>query len=153
MVALSKCITSELIAFLDTDQRNDTIEALIERAAAAKKVGDLAGFRQAIHRREEVVSTGIGMGVAIPHAKVDTCPDFFIAIGILSKGVAWESLDQQPVRLVFLIGGPDDKPTEYLQLLSHLTMLMKDEEQRKQLLQLKTAEQVVDFFTEKELSD
>jgi len=68
--------------------------------------------------REKIVSTGIGMGVAIPHAKLTSVEDFFIAIGILSKGVQWNALDGGPVRLIFMIGGPDDKQTAYLQILS-----------------------------------
>ncbi len=61
--------------------------------------------------REKIVSTGIGMGVAIPTPKLNSVEDFFIAIAVLTHGVEWNALDGGPVRLIFMIGGPDDKQT------------------------------------------
>ena len=118
----------------------------MELLAAEDKLKDKQLFYQAILERERIVSTGIGMGVAIPHAKLSGYPHFFIAIGIHYKGIAWDSIDGLPVRLIFLIGGPDDKQTEYLQLLSHLTLAIKDEEVRKKMLQLSRPEDIIALF-------
>lgn len=96
--------------------------------------------------REEIVSTGIGMGVAIPHAKLHDYDDFFICIGILSKGVDWHAMDGALVRLIFMIGGPDDKQTEYLQILSRLTVALKDEERRKKMLTLNSPDAIIELF-------
>ena len=72
------------------------------------------------------------MGVAVPHAKMDNFTDFFIAVGIQKqKGLDWNALDKAPVRLIFMIGGPEDKQSEYLQILSLLTSAIKDVELRK----------------------
>lgn len=120
-----------LVLFLSNHVRNDVLKALVEKIDAVKHLPDKEAYYHAITQRETLVSTGIGMGVAIPHAKMQGYDDFFIAIGILQKGVDWHSLDFAPVRLVFMIGGPDDKQTEYLQLLSNLTLLIKNEEIRK----------------------
>jgi PTS system nitrogen regulatory IIA component len=103
-------------------------------------------FYHAIIDRERIVSTGIGMGVAIPHAKLPSFDDFFIAIGILQKGIEWEALDGALVRLIFMIGGPDDKQTEYLQILSRLTFALKDEQRRKKLLTLHSPEDIVELL-------
>lgn len=86
------------------------------------------------------------MSVAVPHAKLAGYETFFIAIGIHQKGIPWDSIDGVPVRLVFMIGGPDDKQTEYLQLLSHLTLAIKDEERRKKILQLNKPEDIIALF-------
>ena len=62
--------------------------------------------------------TGIGIGVAIPHAKLEGYSDFFIAIGVQKKkGIDWNALDGSDVKLIFMIGGPENKQTEYLKIL------------------------------------
>ena len=86
------------------------------------------------------------MNVAFPHAKLPLLDKFFIAIGVLRKSVDWRSLDGAPVRLVFMIGGPDDKQTEYLQILSGLTKSIKEEERRKKLLTLNDPHAMIELF-------
>lgn len=86
------------------------------------------------------------MGVAIPHAKLPGYDDFFISIGILQKGVDWHALDGAPVRLIFMIGGPDDKQTEYLRILSSLTYTLKNEELRKKILTLNSPEAIMELL-------
>lgn len=100
----------------------------------------------AVNAREQIVSTGIGVGVALPHAKLRGLPRFFVVIGVLPQGVDWDALDGAPVRIVCLIVGPDDRPALYLQLLSKLTWILKDEERRKKILNLSQAEEIVKLF-------
>ena len=73
---------------------------------------------------------------------------FFIAIGIQqNKGIEWNALDKAPVRIIFMIGGPDDKQTEYLQILSMLTSAIKDVELRKKLLKATSTQEVFELFS------
>lgn len=140
-------LDSRLIAFLDVETCEAAINALIDRLDRIGKLPDKEAFRKAIFDREKLVSTGIGMGVALPHAKSKHFPEFFIAMGILSKkGVDWNALDQAPVRLVFMIGGPEDKQTQYLQILSQLTSMIRDPEFRKKLLNSSSIEEVLELF-------
>lgn len=149
MKPLSAYIKRDLILFLDATTRDESIEVLVEKLRETGTITNPVEFYQAILEREKLVSTGIGMGVALPHAKMESCPKFFIALGILSKGVNWKAIDHAPVRLVFIIGGPDDKQTEYLQILSSLTQFVKNEEIRKKLLTLNSKEAIMDLFTNK----
>lgn len=146
MIKISQCMNPKLITFLNVDTRDEVVRALVEIIYAARKIEDKETFFKAIVEREEIVSTGIGMGVAIPHAKLPQYDNFFIAIAILQKGVDWNALDNAPVRFVFMIGGPDDKQTEYLQILSGLTQAIKDEEKRKKMLTLKSPESIMMLF-------
>lgn len=148
MIRISHYIHPKFITFLDVETRDEAIQSMVEVFALTGKIPDKGALFNAIVDREEIVSTGIGMGVALPHAKLPEYDDFFIGIGILSKGVDWNSLDGAPVRIVFLIGGPDDKQTEYLQILSRLTVAIKDEEKRKKMLTLKSPEAIVELFKE-----
>lgn len=146
MTPLSHYMDPELIAFLSTENREETLRELILLASKAHKLDDAQAFYEAIIEREKIVSTGIGMGVAIPHAKLLSYDQFFIAIGILRDPIDWHALDGAPVRLVFMIGGPDDKQTEYLQLLSSLTQAIRDEHRRKQILGSQDREAVIELF-------
>lgn len=146
MGKISKYIDPSLILFMNADTRDEALHKLVEHVSLEGKLEDQESFFKAIVEREKIVSTGIGMGVAIPHAKLPGYDEFFIAIGILQKGVEWQSLDASPVRLVFMIGGPDDKQTEYLQLLSALTVAIKNEELRKKMLTLNSPEDILKLF-------
>lgn len=147
MVKISEYMDPELILFLNVKTRDEAIGVLIERLVSAGKLSDKEAFHLAIMDREKIVSTGIGMGVAIPHAKLPDYDDFFIVIGILQRGVEWHALDGTLVRLVFMIGGPENKQTEYLQILSNLTIALKDEERRKKMLTLNSADAIIKLFS------
>lgn len=146
MNKISNYLHPKLLAFLGVKTRDEALEALTEVANVTGKIKDKEQFLKALIDRETIVSTGIGMGVAIPHAKLSIYDDFFIGIGILEEGVDWNALDGSPVRIIFLIGGPDDKQTEYLQILSGLTVAIKDEERRRKMLTLKSPEAIIKLF-------
>jgi PTS system nitrogen regulatory IIA component len=144
---ISAYLDSHLILFLEESTRDDVISRLVDALDRSGKLVDKKQFHTAILDREKIVSTGIGIGVAIPHAKLSGYKDFFIAIAILKKkGVDWHALDGQDVRLVFMIGGPDERQTDYLKILSTLTQAIKDEALRKKMLKTITPNQVMDLF-------
>jgi nitrogen PTS system EIIA component len=147
LVTISNYLDDRLVSFLDVDNRNAALEELVNLLDATGKLLDKHTFYKAILEREKIVSTGIGMGVAIPHAKLEGYEDFFIAVAIQNKrGIEWNALDGLPVRLIFMIGGPENKQTEYLKILSRLTMAIKDEERRKKLLKATSPEEVIALF-------
>lgn len=137
-----------LITFLSSATRNEAIDSLIHLLEEADKIPSRENFRKALLEREELVSTGIGMGIAIPHAKMKELDDFFIAIGIQQKkGIEWNALDKAPVRLIFMIGGPDNRQTQYLQILSQLTSTIREVDLRKALLNTQSRKEILDLFT------
>jgi PTS system nitrogen regulatory IIA component len=146
MIKIFSYLDSELISFLDCQTRDEALNKMVENLLEKGKITNKEAFLQALLDREKIVSTGIGMGVAIPHAKFPEYDDFFITIGLLKNGVHWGALDGAPVRIIFMIGGPDDKQTEYLQILSALTMAIKDEERRKKMLTLNSPISIIELF-------
>jgi PTS system nitrogen regulatory IIA component len=146
-VAISSYLDERLVLFLNVDSRDEALDQMIRILEKAGKLKNSKIFYDAILEREKIVSTGIGLGVAIPHAKLQGYDDFFIAIAIQSKkGIEWHALDGAPVHLIFMIGGPENKQTEYLKILSHLTMAIKNEERRKKLLKTYDAKDVIALF-------
>ncbi|MBS4168071.1 PTS sugar transporter subunit IIA [Parachlamydia sp. AcF125] len=148
MIKISKYLDPTLVTFLDVDTRDEVLYQLVEMVYNANLIKDKEAFYQAIIEREKIVSTGIGMGVALPHAKLASYDHFFIAIAVLRKGIDWNALDHAPVRIIFMIGGPDDKQTEYLQILSSLTLMLKDEQRRKKMLTLNSGDAILALFDE-----
>lgn len=146
LISLLHYLNESQVKFLNVCNRCEAIEALVKSLEKHPLVEDLELFHRAVLEREKMVSTAIGMGVAISHAKLPIYEDFFILIGILEHGVDWDAPDEMPIRIVFLVGGPDDKQTEYLQILSFLTIAIKDEQSRKTLLQAKSPKEVLAFF-------
>jgi len=147
-VAISHYLDERLVLFLDADSRDEALEKLVFLLEKEGKLKNTKLFHEAILERERIVSTGIGLSVAIPHAKLEGYDAFFIAIGIeRKKGIEWNALDGAPVRFIFMIGGPDNKQTEYLKILSHLTLAIKNEERRKKMLKAYDAKEVVTLFS------
>lgn len=146
MIKISKYLAPERIFFLSAQNQEEALQLIIDGLHTSGSVLDKELFYQAIQDRERIVSTGIGMGVAIPHAKLPSCPNFFIALAILQKGVNWNALDDVPVRLIFMIGGPNHKQTEYLQILSALTTEIRSAERRKKILTLNSKEAIIQLF-------
>ena len=146
-VGISRYLQENLVVFLNVENRNAALAELVNALDSAHKLKDKEAFFNAILEREKIVSTGIGMEVAIPHAKLIGYQDFFITIGIQKqRGIEWNALDGTPVRIIFMIGGPENKQTEYLKILSQLTMAIKDDERRKRLLKAQTSKDVIEAF-------
>ena len=145
-----RLIDKESIVFLDLGERDDVLRSLAETAASLGKIQNQEEFTEALFAREKIVSTGIGAQVAIPHAKIDAPIDFFFIIGVLRRGVPWGSLDNVPVRLVFLIGGPQDEQKQYLHILSRLTSVIREESVRRKILLSRSQEEVYSLFVEQD---
>lgn len=145
---LSELMQEGVICFLEETTRDQALEKLVNVLEDAGEIADKGAFLKAIIKREKIVSTGIGMGVAIPHAKLPSFNHFFLAVGLqkTKDGIEWDALDGAPVRLIFMIGGPANQQTEYLKILSRLTAAIKDEDRRKKLLSSTSREEVIVLF-------
>lgn len=145
---LRELIKNETVVFLDTSEMEDTIEEMLKTASAQGYLKDEEKFKKAIFERESLVSTGIGLGVAIPHAKLEELDKFFIIVGINKEGLDWDAIDRKPVGIVFLIGGPDRSGSkkEYLQIISKIMLLIKNDNRRDALFNAQKKEDVVKLF-------
>ena len=140
----------------------DVIDQMASLMEKGGHLSDVKAYKQAVLKREEEGTTGIGEGVAIPHAKTNAVLNPGLAAMTFSEGVEFESLDDQPVRLVFMIGAPDTKDNVHLEVLSRLSMLLMDQRFREHLLHAKSPDaflKVIDvaerekFAKEEEISE
>ncbi|MBK7093185.1 MAG: PTS sugar transporter subunit IIA [bacterium] len=136
---LSKFCEEQLISFdLAATNKNEVIEELVELAGSSKLVKDKSLLLKDIVTRENLVTTGVGYGVAFPHAKTKATKGIVIAFGRSDKGVDFEAMDKQPVHLFFLIAAPEDAIGAHLKVMAHLSYLMKSEKNREKLMTVKS---------------
>jgi len=130
--------------------KNDVINAIIDLAASQDRVLDKEKVREAIFEREKIMSTGVGAGFAIPHAKSDAVSDIVAAFAVTAQPIDYQSLDDQPVRIVFLLVGRENMVGPHIKLLSRISRLMNNEEFRKRLLEAATPKDVLEIFRKEE---
>ncbi|MGR3951545.1 MAG: PTS sugar transporter subunit IIA [Chlamydia sp.] len=136
-------LKDEVLSLLSQSLTENLIQLYPSRAAQFQH----ANIENAIVQRERLMSTGIGMGIAIPHAKTPEIPNFLISVGIFEQGIEWDAIDSSLIRVVFMIIGPDSNPKEYLYLLSALTNIVKSDESRRKLMAATTAETVLEILS------
>lgn len=105
----------------------EVLDKLISLVAKNPAIKDKEEFRKAVLEREEITSTGIGGGIAIPHARMDEIEDIIIGLGIVPEGVDFNSIDDQPVYIILLYATPKTKDKEYLQFLAKAVQVLKDD--------------------------
>jgi PTS system nitrogen regulatory IIA component len=128
MATLADHLSPEHVLWLDAEDKDTALARLLQALSQSRFVRDPKGLRNAILSREVMMSTGVGYGIAIPHARIPSVDEFLLAIGISPAGIAYGSLvDDQPVKLVCMIAGPEGRNAEYLKLLSVLMKFIKSE--------------------------
>ncbi|KPJ49314.1 MAG: hypothetical protein AMJ41_03170 [candidate division Zixibacteria bacterium DG_27] len=147
MFKLSKFCDESLVRFdLKSKSKDKVIEELVELAAASKSVKDQNLLLKDVVEREKLVTTGVGYGVAFPHAKTKSVRGIVIAFGRSKEGVDFEAMDKRPVQLFFLIAAPEEAIGAHLNVMAKLSHLMKSQENRDQLLEAEVWEEVAEVL-------
>jgi len=107
VLKVSDIICKELIIDIKSDNKEDTLNELLDVICKSDKITDPKIFRKEIFKREKLMSTGIGYEIAIPHARHKSVTDFVIALGRKKDGLEYASIDDKPVKLIFMIGASD----------------------------------------------
>lgn len=132
---LSKFCSEELITFnLKSADKDKVLQELVDLASTSKLVKDRDELLKDVRDREELVTTGVGYGVAFPHAKTKATKGIVIAFGRSDNGIDFEAMDHKPVNLFFLIAAPEDAIGAHLNVMARLSYIMKSEENRKKMM-------------------
>lgn len=133
-----------------SDNKDDVINELIDSLKGDERVIDLEEVRKCVFDREKIMSTGVGKGFAIPHGKTNSITDILAAFGKSETPIEYNSLDGEPVHLVFLLVGKDNLVGKHIKLLSRISRLMNNDEFRNQLVKAENVESVLKIFEEEE---
>lgn len=140
------CVKVPLAA---TDKKN-AIGELVDLLAAAGKITDAAGLKEAVWTRETTRTTGIGHSLAIPHGKAVGVPGLCMAIGKPAQPIDFNSIDGKPVRLIVLLASPIDRTNDHIQALAKISRLMNSEDFRSRIYAATTGEEIIGLLQQQE---
>ncbi|GIK60324.1 MAG: PTS sugar transporter subunit IIA [Ignavibacteriota bacterium] len=144
--------TGNILTNFKSVHKDDVINELIDLLNADSRVTDLEEIRKCVFEREEKMSTGVGKGFAIPHGKTNSVTDIIAAFGKSETPIEYDSLDGEPVHLIFLLIGKETLLAKHIKLLSRISRLMNNEEFRKKLIDADSPESILKIFHDEEQS-
>ena len=133
----------QYIKKLISTNKHDAIAELalvFKDSSVCSNVDDLI---RALKEREDIMSTGIGFGIAIPHAKIKSVKEIAFAIGISKEGIDFNSIDGEPVHLIILVAAGDRQHKDYLRLLSNIMAILKNKELKGNIINSNSAEEII----------
>ena len=150
---ISNYLKEEMLCLnLKSTSKKDVIEELGSIIKNSKEVTDYEMFISDVMEREKLSTTGVGDGVALPHARTNAVSKFVVAFGRSKKEVNFNSIDKKKVNLIFLMGTPKNETLDlYLVLLAHLTRLLRKEDFRQLLLKAERPSEVIKAFKDIEV--
>jgi fructose-specific phosphotransferase system IIA component len=148
---LENILSEETIKLeLNSKGKREVLEELVDVLEGAGQIHDKAEVLEAILERESLMSTGIGDGVAIPHAKSGQVKGVVAAFGCSREGVDYDALDGKPVHLIFLLIAQEEASTSYLKALAQISRFLKHRHFREKLMRSKDAKEVLNLIKQEE---
>ncbi len=151
LIKISDFLKADAI-FMDikAKEKLDAIKELVDKMVTNKFVEDGKEFMSALAKRENLESTGIGDGIAIPHARTNAVQNLVLAFARSPEGVDFSAIDGKPSHLIFLIASPEGKKSEYIMALAKLSRLLRKEPVREQLKAAVTPNEILDIIKKHE---
>jgi len=145
-IELHSLLSPSQVIDLKSPSKRDALLELAESLKSNPNITNHAAFTDAIFKREELVSTGVGLGVAIPHVKIPEVKDYVIAVGRKKEGIEFDALDGQPVRLIFMIGASEHQTRDFVKMLARVMKLLKSGETRLALIEAAIPEDFIEVI-------
>jgi len=151
--------TTEINQLLDPERvriglpgtsKSEVIDALVDVLAGEDAIDDLAAVRSAVFDREEKMSTGVGKGLGLPHAKTPAVTQTVAAFATTEEPVDFGAVDDVPVRLLLLLVGPEEHKSQHVKILGRISRLVSRDALRERLVEADTPETVIEALREGE---
>jgi fructose-specific phosphotransferase system IIA component len=133
---------------LSAGSKSELLDKMLRLAEKSGKVNNPKEAKREILEREKIMSTGVGKGIALPHAKTNAVEDSIGALAILPDPIDYEALDGEPVDIVFLLLGRENNVGNHLRLLSKISRLMNNESFQSRLRECKSSDDVMQLLME-----
>jgi len=141
---LQNVLLPQRIIFIDQADKREALERLGKCLSAADEIEDKGELMKGIFHREDLMSTGVGLGIGVPHVRLASVSNPVMAVGICRELIVdYESMDNQPVSLIFMIAAGEGQHAEHLRLLSAVSSRCADASLRNALKQAQSAEEVM----------
>lgn len=146
-ITIKNILLPENIIIIDTDSKETALNNIIDCLHESGHISNRQEFAEAIFKREALMSTGIGLGIAIPHVRLSSIQKLAMAIGVSKKDITdYDSLDNIPVKLIFMISANTSQHSDYLKLLSDISMRMKNKLFREAIQNAESATEVYNLL-------
>jgi fructose-specific phosphotransferase system IIA component len=142
---------SAILSEVEADNKEELLHTLIDSLAGQVTKEQLEDIRKAVFQREEIMSTGVGKQLAIPHGKVASVDRNIAAFAILKQPIEFNSIDDKPVKMVFLLVGPEKSNSAHIKLLSRISRLMNSSSFRETLTKCVGKDQIYEAFYNEEI--
>ncbi|MDP4145039.1 MAG: fructose-specific PTS transporter subunit EIIC, partial [Bacillota bacterium] len=142
--------TDTIILDLKAKTKAEVIDELVNKLDKAGKLNNKDEYKKEVLKREEGSSTGVGDGIAIPHAKTSAVKTSALAFGYSKAGIDYDSLDGQPAHIFFMIAGKDNENDEHLETLSRLSVMLMDESFRSKIEKVKSEQELLNIIDAQE---
>jgi mannitol/fructose-specific phosphotransferase system IIA component (Ntr-type) len=135
-----------VIPKLKSTSKREALIEIVENLGTSGAVTDVEALKTAILDREEIMSTGVGLTIAVPHAKLPSVKAFTLGIARSPQGIDYDSLDGQAVRIIVAIAAPDNDQNTYLRVLAAVMSVLREEDKRNAILEAATPEEILKVF-------
>lgn len=141
---------STILANLQVHDKDELLHKMINLFEDRVSDGQLEEIRTSVFEREEIMSTGVGKSLAIPHGKAKSIDQNYASFALLKEPIDYNSIDNKPVQMVFLLAGPQANNSSHIKLLSRISRLMNSTSFRETLKKCTTAQEIYDTFLQEE---
>ena len=141
---------SHVAVGVEASDKVELINSVLDLVVGDPAIKNLDAVRQAVLEREESMSTGVGKGLALPHAKTSSVSGVVVALAITKDPVDFFALDNEPVRIVFLLVAGQDAKSQHVRILSRISRMMNRDENRQLFLEAQSAEELMERVKEAE---
>ena len=146
-IDLTDMLSPERVVLLKGHKKHEVLNELVDVMGASKEVEDIDDIRAQIFAREELMSTGIGMGIAVPHVRSAHVNDLVMAVGISSRVIDdYESLDGDPVHLVCMIAAGQGQHTQYIQTLAKVSKQLSNRDLFRKIIAVEDADEAYNLL-------
>lgn len=141
---------STILANLNVKDKEELLNRMVDALSGEVDKEQLTDIRESVFEREQVMSTGVGKQLAIPHGKVKSIEQNYASFAILDEPIEYNSIDGEPVKMVFLLAGPESKNSTHIKLLSRISRLMNSSAFRDALLECESSDEILSTFNREE---
>jgi nitrogen PTS system EIIA component len=147
-ISLKDVLTLDRVRLLETTAKDEALRQLVDCLATSPLVRNKKELTAEVFEREELMSTGIGFGIGVPHVRLASVDNVVMAVGVSRKGIAdYASLDEQPVRIICMVAAHENQHAQYLRTLAAISTLMKQDDVRQAILAATTVEEIYQHLT------
>ena len=148
MLKISELVSKDRIKIFKKIDKESALNELIALLSDSGVVKETEELKKSIFEREEIMSTSIGLGIAIPHVRLGSIDEIIMAVGVCKEGIDYNAFDDKAVNIIIMIAAPEGTHRQYLSVLAKIALLLKNSAIREAIVKSTTPEEVYSILKE-----